>query len=102
MKSAIIIPRHRVHNPPPVLENCPAAPPEQLAPHDLEQMRADVAQLAMAAVRANEIYKRSLAPSNRRSPTARNEEAGHKLQSHNWSFAEIGGGDTRGGSDTRY
>ena len=79
-----------------------AAPPEQLAPHDLEQMRADVAQLAMAAVRAHEIYKRSLAPSNRRSPTARNEEAGHKLQSHNWSFAEIGGGDTRGGSDTRY
>ena len=86
-----------------LLTNTPAAaaPPEQLASYDLEQMRADVAQLAMAAARANENAKRSLAQSSRRSTAARNEAAGNKLQSHNWSFAEIGGGDTRGRSDAR-
>lgn len=75
--------------------------PEQLVPLDLEEMRADVAQLATAAERAKENARRSLAPSKRSSPKVRNEEAGHKLRNHNWSFAEMGSAD-RGGGEARY
>lgn len=85
-----------------LLTNTPAATGlgEQSVSLDLDEMRADVAQLATAAERAKENAKRSLAPSKRSSPKVRNQEAGHKLRNHNWSFAEMGSAD-RGG-DARY
>lgn len=86
-----------------LLTDTPAARgiPEQSEPLDLEEMRADVARLATAADRAKENAKRCLAPSKRSSPKVRNEEAGHKLRDHNWSFAEMGRAEL-GGGDARY